>query len=71
MVSHLLNSGKIIPIFLDELPKVEMLLSHNLGSLPDSQTEQIKMLSIEQLESLCAVAFDFQNLSDLTAWLSS
>jgi predicted transposase YdaD len=143
MVSHLLDSGKIIPIFLDELPsdaspalklmvlttlegetaisaakqalaqgtgnrdilemvttimvykftqltraevdailqetkaegktegKLEMLLSRNFGALPASLTEQIKMLPIEQLESLCAVAFDFQSLSDLTVWLGN
>jgi predicted transposase YdaD len=48
-----------------------MLLNHNLGTLPASLTEQIEMLSIEQLEALCAVAFDFQSLADLTSWLSN
>jgi predicted transposase YdaD len=54
--------------------KLEMLLillSHNLGDLPASLTEQITMLPIKQLESLCTIAFDFQSLSDLTAWLSN
>ena len=54
--------------------KLEMLLillSRNLGALPASLTEQIKMLPIEQQESLCTVAFDFHSLSDLTAWLSN
>ncbi len=56
-----------------------MLLNHNLGTLPASLTEQIETLSIaplapkaiEQLEALCAVAFDFQSLTDLTSWLSA
>jgi predicted transposase/invertase (TIGR01784 family) len=54
--------------------KLEMLLillSRNLGALPASLTEQIKMLPIERQESLCTVAFDFQSLSDLTAWLNT
>jgi predicted transposase YdaD len=54
--------------------KLEMLLillSRNLGALPASLIEQIKMLPIEQQESLCTVAFDFQSLSDLTAWLNT
>jgi predicted transposase YdaD len=54
--------------------KLEMLLvllSRNLGALPASLIEQIEMLPIEQQESLCTVAFDFQSLSDLTAWLSN
>jgi mRNA interferase MazF len=54
-----------------KLEMLLMLLSRNLGSLPASLTEQIEVLPIEQLESLCTAAFDFQSLSDLTAWLSN
>jgi predicted transposase YdaD len=54
-----------------KLEMLLMLLSRNLGLLPASLTEQIEVLSIEQLESLCTAAFDFQSLSDLTAWLSN
>jgi predicted transposase YdaD len=54
-----------------KLEMLLMLLNRNLGALPASLTEQIKMLPIKQLESLCTAAFDFQSLSELTAWLSN
>jgi predicted transposase YdaD len=63
--------GKVEGKAEGKLEMLLILLSHNLGDLPASLTEQITMLPIEQLESLCTVAFDFQNLADLTAWLSN
>ncbi len=51
--------------------KLEMLLNHNFGPLPDNLIEQIEILPIKQLESLCTASFDFQKLSDINNWLES
>jgi predicted transposase YdaD len=61
--------GKVEGNAEGKLEMLLMLLNHNFGPLPDNLTEQIAMIPIEQLESLCTAAFDFQNLSDLTTWL--
>jgi predicted transposase/invertase (TIGR01784 family) len=66
-----LAEGEIIGEAKGKLEMLLMLLNHNLGSLPKNLTEQIEALPIEQLESLCTAAFDFQNLSDLTTWFNN
>jgi predicted transposase YdaD len=62
--------GKVEGNAEGKLEMLLMLLNHNFGSLPDNLTEQIEMLPIEQLEALCTASFNFQNLSDLTAWFN-
>jgi predicted transposase YdaD len=66
-----LAEGEIIGEAKGKLEMLLMLLNHNFGPLPDNLTQQIEMLRIEQLESLCTAAFDFQNLSDLTTWFNN
>jgi predicted transposase YdaD len=63
--------GKVEGKAQGKLEMLLMLLNHNFGALPDNLTEQIEMLPIEQLESLCTASFDFQKLSDITNWLES
>ncbi|OCQ98762.1 hypothetical protein BCD64_22155 [Nostoc sp. MBR 210] len=46
------------------------LLNRRLGEVEISLTEQIKRLSIEQLESLGEALLDFVTVADLEAWLS-
>jgi predicted transposase YdaD len=70
--------GKVEGNAKGKLEMLLMLLNHNFGAPPDNLTEEIEMLpiaplaprAIEQLEALCTASFNFQNLSDLTAWFN-
>jgi predicted transposase YdaD len=52
-----------------KLEMVVMILTRRLGNLPESTIDRLSQLSIKQIESLGIASFDFQNLTDLTAWL--
>ena len=45
------------------------LINRRLGEISSSLVEQIKGLSIEQLESLGEALLDFSEVDDLTTWL--
>lgn len=45
------------------------LLTRRVGELPESVRSQIDTLSLTQLEALGEALLDFENLSDLEAWL--
>jgi hypothetical protein len=44
-------------------------LKHRFENLSETQTEQIKTLSLVQLDELGEVIFDFTDLAALDAWL--
>jgi predicted transposase YdaD len=44
-------------------------LNHRFENLSETQTEQIKALSLEQLDQLGEVIFDFTDLAELDTWL--
>ena len=46
------------------------LLNRRIGEIDASLTEQIKGLSIEQLENLGEALLDFSSVTDLSAWLN-
>jgi predicted transposase/invertase (TIGR01784 family) len=58
------NKGK-----LAMLAMLSILLSQRFGSLPESMTDRLSQLSIEQLEALGTKLLDFTQLADVTAWL--
>jgi predicted transposase/invertase (TIGR01784 family) len=63
--------GKLEGKAQGKLEMLLMLFNHNFGPLTDDLIEQIEVLPIEQLESLCTASFNFQNLSDLTVWFNN
>ncbi len=46
-------------------------LTRRIGVVPESLTDRIQALSIENLELLAEDLLDFQNLEDLTAWFKA
>jgi predicted transposase/invertase (TIGR01784 family) len=46
------------------------LLNRRLGEISSTLSQQIRELSLEQLETLGEALLDFTSLTDLTAWLS-
>jgi predicted transposase YdaD len=54
-----------------KLEMVVMILTRRLGDLPESTIDRLSQLSIKQVEALGIASFDFQNLADLTTWLSN
>ncbi|NEO71083.1 Rpn family recombination-promoting nuclease/putative transposase [Moorena sp. SIO3H5] len=46
------------------------LLSRSLGEIPSELQQQIRQLSLDQLEGLSEACLDFSNLEDLRAWLN-
>lgn len=46
-------------------------LTRRVGDVPESLTDRIQVLSIEQLETLAEDLLDFQGLEDLTNWFKS
>jgi predicted transposase YdaD len=45
-------------------------LTRKLGELPQEMSDRINNLSIEQIENLGEALLDFQEMSDLEAWLN-
>jgi predicted transposase YdaD len=66
-----LAEGEIIGEANGKLEMVVMILNRRLGALPDSTIDRLSQLSIKQVEALGIASFDFQNLADLTTWLSN
>jgi predicted transposase/invertase (TIGR01784 family) len=52
-----------------KLEMVVLILNQRLRGLPESTINQLSQLSVEQIEALGIALFDFQCLTDLTAWL--
>jgi predicted transposase/invertase (TIGR01784 family) len=52
-----------------KLEMLVMLLSQRFGALPESLTDRLSQLSIEQLEALGTQLFNFTKVADITAWL--
>ncbi|NEO41609.1 MAG: Rpn family recombination-promoting nuclease/putative transposase [Moorea sp. SIOASIH] len=46
------------------------LLSRSLGEIPSELQQQIRQLSLDQLEGLSEALLDFYNVDDLRAWLN-
>ncbi|OLT62121.1 Rpn family recombination-promoting nuclease/putative transposase [Moorena bouillonii] len=46
------------------------LLSRSLGEIPSELQQQIRQLSLDQLEGLSEACLDFSNLDDLRVWLN-
>ncbi|MBC1198372.1 DUF4351 domain-containing protein, partial [Microcystis aeruginosa BLCCF158] len=46
------------------------LLNRRLGEISSTLSQQIRELSLEQLETLGEALLDFTSLTDLTTWLS-
>jgi predicted transposase/invertase (TIGR01784 family) len=63
--------GAIIGEAKGKLEMVVMILNQRLGDLPASTIDRLSQLPIGQVESLGIASFDFQNLADLTTWLSN
>jgi predicted transposase YdaD len=53
-----------------ELQLVLRLLNRRFGALDESLQQQIRGLSIEQLETLAEQLLDFATLQDLETWLN-
>ena len=49
---------------------VLLQLQRRIGVVPAAQQRRIAVLSVEQLESLGAALLDFQDRSELDAWLA-
>ncbi len=49
---------------------VERLLNRRFGSLSPSLQESVRQLSVAQLEELAEALLDFEDESDLEAWLN-
>ena len=47
------------------------LLNRRVGTLPESITNKIADLSIEQIETLAEELLDFQSIADLEVWLEN
>ena len=54
----------------EERSLILRLLTRRIGAIPESLTDQISKLPIEQLESLAEALLDFTRLDDLTQWLA-
>jgi len=48
---------------------VQRLLNRCFGGIPQNLTEQIRGLTVEQLEELGEALLEFESLSDLVSWL--
>ncbi len=53
-----------------EAQLVLRLLARRLGTVDESIQEQVRQLSVPQLEALAEALLDFSNLADLQAWLA-
>jgi hypothetical protein len=54
----------------EALSFVTRLLNRRLGNIDDTLLEQVRSLSIEELEALGEALLDFTSVSNLTNWLS-
>ncbi len=55
----------------EALSLVLRLVSRRFGEVDSSLREQVRVLSVEQLESLAEALFNMSELTDLVAWLSA
>ena len=46
------------------------LLRRRFGEIPQNLSEQIRELSVEQIENLAEALLDFESLADLVSWLN-
>ena len=53
-----------------EVSLILRLLNRRVGSVPDTQIQQIGGLAVEQLEELAEALLDFTDLADLVDWLA-
>jgi transcription termination factor NusB len=54
----------------EALSLVTRLLNRRLGKIDDALLEQVRSLSVEELEALGEAILDFTSVTDLTNWLS-
>jgi len=66
----ILAEGEVKGIQKGEANLVLKLLNRRLGDIPLNLTEQIREMSIEQLENLGEALLDFQSLEALVDWLA-
>ena len=48
---------------------ISTLLTYHFGTLPENISDQIRALSISQIEELCRVVLNFSKIEDLGNWL--
>jgi predicted transposase YdaD len=66
----ILAQGEVKGIQKGEANLVLKLLNRRLGDIPLNLTEQIREMSVEQLENLGEALLDFQSLEALVDWLT-
>jgi predicted transposase YdaD len=66
----ILGQGEIKGTQKGEANLVLKLLNRRLGDIPVNLTEQIREMSVEQLENLGEALLDFQSLEALVDWLA-